>query len=796
MECTFAQSSSVGSDSTYSTPDLSSNNSMQRKDRKKSFIGRSIKKKSLHGIKSLSLKLPQDRLSGKRGIIHESKSNKKLSTSKLTPTEQSIPSQTVEPLAKINDEINTLRRFMKEKDWKGVTESLIKLKNLDSSDVFSKHIKKGENFLTLGIVNKAPLRILQQLLHTICPNKNSSEAKKEIILAKDDAICDPTLHTACSTGSSIHVIEWLLSIGEKEAVFQTNDFGFTPLHIACSCGSSLEIIEKIIEASGGYDIILNMNENCQTPLHEACSRSNASITIVKKLICLGGGNEYIRMENIDGRNALHLSYMNGAPVDVVNYLLKVGGKDILFETDKQGLNHLQLACMNGASNDIVKRFAAFGGRELVLGSDKTCKNPLLIACANNGITIDVIKEFVAMGGKDIVHLQNEWKENILHLLCSNELVSVDVVRYLGYIGRGFGLISAFNKDGYNVLHLACMNHSGNLELLQVLVELCGKDIILKKDRNNGYNALHILARNQPTLETARFLLTIGGIDSLIAEDDKGNNPLHLACTFLGNKLADVYVQMSNLKVISAVNSNNMTPLDILLQKRDKKSLELVLSIQKKWFELDKYANKVPTITNANLLSWARQLNDIELLKALDYGLLKSIMNKNFIQPINIALLMTDLYIQIATAVVYSFLIHPTITGDTNSEGGTRNLLLLCFVWSAFREFNELFRMKSLYQLESKNYATLLQLVLIMWTIMLFDGGSVTQTERIMYTLATGVSCLQLLIDFGNLSYPIAVFIIALIKVRKQDIAFVPNLFSSNLTFLSFCGRFSGFSYLS
>ena len=54
----------------------------------------------------------------------------------------------------------------------------------------------------------------------------------------------------------------------------------------------------------------------------------------------------------------------------------------------------------------------------------------------------------------------------------------------------------------------------------------------------------------------------------------------------------------------------------------------------------------------------------------------------------------------------------------------------------------------------------------MWTALLFDGGGVSQTERIVYTLATGVSCLELLINFGNLSYPIAVFIIALMRVSN------------------------------
>ena len=190
-------------------------------------------------------------------------------------------------------------------------------------------------------------------------------------------------------------------------------------------------------------------------------------------------------------------------------------------------------------------------------------------------------------------------------------------------------------------------------------------------------------------------------------------------------------------------------------------------LQTKWSKLDPDGSSVPPKTNANILSWARHLQDSDLEQVLEYGLLKAIMNKNFIQPINIALLMTDLYIQIAIVVVYSFLIHPTITGEASSTL-PRNVLFVAFAWSAFREVRKMFRIKAMYLMEPLNYADLVQLVLIMWTALLFDGGGVSQTERIVYTLATGVSCLQLLIGFGNMSYPIAVFIIALIRVSGND----------------------------
>lgn len=98
----------------------------------------------------------------------------------------------------------------------------------------------------------------------------------------------------------------------------------------------------------------------------------------------------------------------------------------------------------------------------------------------------------------------------------------------------------------------------------------------------------------------------------------------------------------------------------------------------------------------------------------------------------------------------------------------------------------MFRNKTMYLMEPLNYADLVQLVLIMWSALLFDGGGVSQTERIVYTLATGVSCLQLLIGFGNISYPIAVFIIALIRIFC---ILIPFLVSTFIIVLSFAHMF-------
>ena len=675
---------------------------------------------------------------------------------------------------------------------------------------------------------------------------------------------DPTNATSNDSNSSCHcdkIIQWILHKTNREGagkiLWQKDHLGFTPLHILCSFVSysslkdniqnnnchqyqyqyqhytiSIQTIQQMITMANHNNIhhrhhhhhhlgqdssshskkrcyILEQTEQGQNALHLACSHCNASLELIQLLVqnysdvsddCHRHG--LIQLIQNDGRNALHLAYMNNAPARVMLYLVQyhiqhnnnnnIRNQNILHQRDAQGYNHLHLACMNHVQPKVIQSFLRYGdGRRLVLEACQQGNNALLLACIH-GTTLEIVKSFIAIGGdggskcrNKILMGQNKQHENALHLLCTNHHhhePSNDNLHIIKYVAQKGGeiLLRQRNVDGYNPLHLACI-HAGScvgagsntnnsieqntMNIIEALLDVGGKELALEKDLKNGYNALHILIRKAPSIHTIELLLNVGGEEILSDLDNYGNTPLHTACQYLKKtNVVDIMVQRSNLKIISFMNQDSKSPLDLLL-KKECPSFKSMQQLQTKWFTLDPTASSVPSYTNGNILSWARHLSDDDLESALECGLIKAIMNKNFIKPINIALLMADLYIQIATVIVYSFLIHPTITGEAGSAL-PRNTLFVAVGWSAFRQVTEMFRIKSLYLFGPLKYVNLVQLVLIMWTALLFDGGGVSQTERIVYTLATGVSCLELLINFGNLSYPIAVFIIALMRVSN------------------------------
>eukprot|EP00551_Chaetoceros_affinis_P011234 CAMPEP_0203672164 /NCGR_PEP_ID=MMETSP0090-20130426/7743_1 /ASSEMBLY_ACC=CAM_ASM_001088 /TAXON_ID=426623 /ORGANISM="Chaetoceros affinis, Strain CCMP159" /LENGTH=1111 /DNA_ID=CAMNT_0050537419 /DNA_START=102 /DNA_END=3437 /DNA_ORIENTATION=+ len=666
--------------------------------------------------------------------------------------------------------VQIIRDSIMAHDWDKASNLLFQ--TLNSVDVHfyikdvGKRDRSGKNLLHIAVANRAPLDILQSIV---------SIGGRDMLFEKEKEKGYSPLMVATDNNSKSEVISWLVNMGEQKSVWQKNKFGFTTLHMACASGASLQTVREIVNV-GGKGLVVDENDKGHTALHLACSTSNsrASLAIVKMLIDIGGV-DLVKKEGVDRRNALHLSYINGAPIEVAQLLLSVGGTEMLFKRNKVGYNHLQLACFN-QHFEAIKTFMRLGGRELILSCPDEM-NPLIISCTH-GTNLGVVKQMVSLGGKELVTKLNENGENVLHLICSSSTTPANVLSFLAQIG-GEKMIFSKNGDGYNPLHLLCMGE-GTIEMVEVLIGIAGKNLVMEKDSLHGFNALHILARNNPPIELVKLLLNESENEILMQEDDSGNNPLHLACNFLGVELINIFVQNSNLEVISSVNDQKRTPLDCLL-KKERPSLNKMQPLQKKWFELDPTSSSVPTLTNANILIWARQLNESDLQRALGYGLLKSVMNKNFIKPVNIALLMADLYNQIGIVIVYSFLIHPTITGEATVHRLPRNVLLICFAWSAFREITEMFRVRT-----SLNYADLVQLVLIMWTVILFDGGGVSQTERAVYTLATGCSTLELLIILGNLSYPISVFINALLRIFW---VLIPFLVSTFLIAISFAHMF-------
>ncbi len=354
--------------------------------------------------------LPQDQNRGRRSITKNGLRVNflDLDVSKRGDEESTSMSTSAGTPQERKETVFHIRKSIADHDWEKANDLLIRVRNAVDIDSYVRAVGKrdvnGRNMLHVALENRAPLNVLQTILHI---------GGRKMLFEKENERGNSPLMVATDYNLKFEVISWLVRTGNKTAVWQKNKFGFTMLHMACSCGASLQTVEEIVNM-GGRGLVLNENDKGHTALHLACSTSNskASLAIVKMLID-SGGVDLVKKEGRDGRNALHLSYMNGAPIEVVQYLLIVGGTEMLFQRNKAGYNHLQLACLN-QNYEAIKTFVRLGGRPLI-SSCPDESNPLIISCTY-GTKLEVVEQIVSAGGRQLVMKLNEKGDNVLHLL--------------------------------------------------------------------------------------------------------------------------------------------------------------------------------------------------------------------------------------------------------------------------------------------------------------------------------------------------------------------------------------------
>ncbi len=162
------------------------------------------------------------------------------------------------------------------------------------------------------------------------------------------------------------------------------------------------ILERI--RAGGRDFVWEKKiYHGYTALHLACA-TNASIVIVKMLIEVGGGQDFVRETDSCHMTSLHVACQNNASIDVVKGLIEVGGRrDFVLQKDRYGYTALHTACQYNASIDVVKELIeAGGGRDFVWEKDEHDRTALHVACIQRNTSIDVLKMLIEYGGGDII----------------------------------------------------------------------------------------------------------------------------------------------------------------------------------------------------------------------------------------------------------------------------------------------------------------------------------------------------------------------------------------------------------
>jgi ankyrin repeat protein len=112
--------------------------------------------------------------------------------------------------------------------------------------------------------------------------------------------------------------------------------GRTPLHVACDHDAPACVVEALLKVYPEASLMVgtsNMN-----PLHITCSSQHASVHVVRVLL-EGGKTLQSSMRDVDGDTPLHAACRCGAPIEVLDVLLRANPSAV-HERDYEGLTPL------------------------------------------------------------------------------------------------------------------------------------------------------------------------------------------------------------------------------------------------------------------------------------------------------------------------------------------------------------------------------------------------------------------------------------------------------------------------
>jgi len=82
----------------------------------------------------------------------------------------------------------------------------------------------------------------------------------------------------------------------------------------------------------------------------------------------------------DGITCLHTACWRGAPDDIVEAMLDIGGRESIMMIDLDHRTVLHYACDGGASYNLIKMLIEVGGKDLVMAKDKCDDTALYYLC--------------------------------------------------------------------------------------------------------------------------------------------------------------------------------------------------------------------------------------------------------------------------------------------------------------------------------------------------------------------------------------------------------------------------------
>ena len=337
------------------------------------------------------------------------------------------------------------------------------------------------------------------------------------------------LHCACANGS-FEIYSLLATHPQCEEA--ENDDMKRPLHLACQSGNVAIVHHLVVQMQCDINVF---DKSRNTPLHYACgafnegssdlvcsrSKNMSNIEIVK-LISNHPQCETLEAENNDMERPLHLACQSGN-VAIVHHLVN---KNCQFNIKgKHGNTPLHYAC-KFRSFEIFSLLATHPQCETLEAENDDKERPLHIACQSGNVAI--VRLLVNKNCQ--INIKDKCGNTPLHYARSFEIFSLLATH------PQCETLETENDDMERPLHIACQ--SGSIDIVQHLVVQMQCDInIFDKSRNTplhyacgAFNERrHLVYKNTGNIEIVKLLSNHPQCETLEAENDDMERPLHIAC---------------------------------------------------------------------------------------------------------------------------------------------------------------------------------------------------------------------------------------------------------------------------
>jgi hypothetical protein len=198
--------------------------------------------------------------------------------------------------------------------------------------------------------------------------------------------------------SLVHAYDWAGTLARiashplETCILSTQ--GRPPLHVACENDAPAVVIQSLLAAYPEASLLMagcaGAETTCSTmnPLHITCSSRTASVHVVRVLL-EGGHSRQCIMRDEDGDTPLHTACRCGAPMEVLEVLLRVC-RTAVYERDYEGLTPVQRLWVRYfviLGKDVIERVRGPADLQGEL-EDAWNKTELLLSCAHRGSLLE------------------------------------------------------------------------------------------------------------------------------------------------------------------------------------------------------------------------------------------------------------------------------------------------------------------------------------------------------------------------------------------------------------------------